>query len=364
MASILKVVYVSQKDSVTAGYSFNDCGPACIAMMAQTIGKDVSVDQVYRDSGITSRGPLWVSTVQSAGNKYGLKLERHDRSTDARLSALQTWIDEGRPALVLVDYKPVMRAGLHESYIGGGHFALVVGYDDNYVYIHDPYWNGDGGAYRKWPIPVFNEAWYQHNTQYQKVALVPAEGIAGLKKPPFPVPDEEWKRIRARAMFAGITTPIPQDEADYQDVKAWLGDWGAETITHIVKPGDTLGAISEEYYGSSGHYPMIALFNEISDPGRIKVGMKIDIPLPAPKPGPETPDEEPVEYDFTHQQLINAFYDVYRARNEVSKYWKTLEKVGLAYIANDRSARYAGPDLKTLPGLDTDIASAVLEKLV
>lgn len=365
MSTILKVVYVSQKDRATAGYSINDCGPACISMMAKTIGVDVSPDQVYRDAKITTRGPLAVNTIKYAGNLYNLNLGRHDNSNGMGLTRLKEFLDGGRPALVLVSYFPVMRAGLNESSINGGHFVVAVGYDDNYIHLHDPYWDGTGGAFRKWPIPVWNEAWYQYNTQYQRICLVPNSRIAEPKDPPYPVPADIRRRMRAKAMWEGQPTPVPASEADYNDMLAWLGDWGTQTADYVVESGDTLGAVSEHFYGGADYYMAIAAFNDLANPNQIEVGQKLRIPLPPGTaiPSPIDPEKPVVEHPFTNQQVINAFHTVFSKRGEAHLFWEYATAAGLAYIADSRSARYSGPPILALQGVPKD-ALAEINKLL
>ncbi|MBN1122827.1 MAG: C39 family peptidase [Anaerolineae bacterium] len=359
--TILEIPYVSQKDPRTAGYSINDCGPACVVMMAKALGKNVTTDQVYRDTGITEKGGLWVWQVQRAGAIYGLNLKRHDKTSDAGLTNLKYWVDEGRPALVLVNYAPIMRAGLHESNIQGGHYVVVVGYDDSYIYVHDPYWNGTGGAYRKWPIQVFNEAWYQHGTMYNRIALVPAQAIARGKEPDYEIPADIKKRLRTKAIYEGVPAPIVKNDDDYQTMLNWLGDWGTVSTKYTIQAGDTLGEIADEFYGNSGLYTVIAVWNDITNVGRIYVGQKLEIPLPHPTDGEEE-TEKPV-YRFTHQQLINAFARSFQKVGEGDKYWDYIEGAGLAYIVQDRSARYTGPDINTLPGIPDNVKKMVLEEL-
>ncbi len=361
MSSILDIPYVSQRDRQTAGYSFNDCGPACLAMMILATGQEVTTDGIYRRAEIANQGPLAVSTLKRAGNLYDLDLRRHDKSTDGSLTSLQTWIDEGRPAMVLVDYYPVMQAGYHESTIRGGHFVTVVGYDDNHVYVHDPYWLGNGGAYRQWSVPVFNQAWYQYGTQYQRVALVPRSSLAELQEPPYEVPDGIMRRIRARAYFEGQPLPRIRSEEDYEEILGWLGNWGTEYQRYTVKSGDTLGEISEHFFGSAQFYLSIAALSGIDNPNRLDVGIELRIPVPPEKESIAKPKER--ELSFTNQQLINAFYYVYRARRKIDEYWDVLVDAGLGHIVNERSARYEGPPVKDLPNVPEDIKEAVLEEL-
>jgi len=365
MSTILKVKYVSQKDKATAGYSINDCGPACVAMMAQTIGVNVTPDQIYKDAKITTRGPIAVYYIKVAGNLYNLNLGRHDNSSGMSLTRLKEFLDGGRPALVLVDYYPVMRAGLHESRINGGHFVVAVGYDDNYIYVHDPYWDGEGGAFRKWPIPVWNESWFQYGTQYQRICLVPATRIAEPQDPPFPVPLGILRRVRAKAMWEGTPTPVPQSQEDYDDMMAWLGSWGTDTTSYVIQEGDTLGQVSEHFYGGADYYMAIAAFNDLTNPNSIEVGQKLAIPLPPGTsiPSPVDPAKPIEDHPFTNQQVINAFHAVFSKRGEAAKFWEYATAAGLAYIADNRSARYNGPPIKSLPGVPAD-ALAEISKLL
>ncbi len=58
--------------------------------------------------------------------------------------------------------------------------------------------------------------------------------------------------------------------------------------TYTVQPGDTLGGIARQVYGSVAKYPLIAEANRITDPRRIWVGQVLTIP-----PLPDTTGEPP-----------------------------------------------------------------------
>ncbi|CAM3803950.1 BON domain-containing protein [Deinococcus frigens] len=55
-------------------------------------------------------------------------------------------------------------------------------------------------------------------------------------------------------------------------------DQSTGDTVYTVKPGDTLGAIAQKYYGDVTEYKKIAHYNNISDPDLIKVGQQIRIP--------------------------------------------------------------------------------------
>jgi nucleoid-associated protein YgaU len=52
------------------------------------------------------------------------------------------------------------------------------------------------------------------------------------------------------------------------------------TQTHVVRKGDTLSKIAEEYYGDARLYPKIFEANRdiLKDPDKIQIGQKLRIP--------------------------------------------------------------------------------------
>ncbi len=48
--------------------------------------------------------------------------------------------------------------------------------------------------------------------------------------------------------------------------------------TYIVKRGDTLGKIAKQFYGSESQFPLIVAANRISNPDRLSMGQRLNIP--------------------------------------------------------------------------------------
>lgn len=61
------------------------------------------------------------------------------------------------------------------------------------------------------------------------------------------------------------------------DIKVRNTDFYA---THKVKSGETLSAISKQYYGDPNRYNDIARYNNINNPDNIKSGQELKIPNP------------------------------------------------------------------------------------
>lgn len=168
----LPVPYISQIDE---GRPINDCGPASALMVARAYGKalDTSIDDLYARHGWADV-PLAVSTIMNVLD--GLFVPCH-RET-ASLARLRALLDEGHPVILLVDYGPVMAAGLHQFSIRGGHFVVATGHGPGYFTVHDPYQTDARGAHVRWPEAVLDAAWRPHG-QYNYTAIVPDEPLVG-----------------------------------------------------------------------------------------------------------------------------------------------------------------------------------------
>ena len=58
-------------------------------------------------------------------------------------------------------------------------------------------------------------------------------------------------------------------------VLLWLGQALGQAATHVIRKGETLGAIAKKYDVTAS---ALASHNGISNPNRVKVGQKINIP--------------------------------------------------------------------------------------
>jgi hypothetical protein len=362
VGTTLQVPYKSQK-SKTAGYSANDCGPACIAMMLACTGKDMTVDGLYKHPSIAGqKGGIAIGSLQTVSKAYGVPL----KYAILKLDDLKEKIDSGHPTMVLIDYKPIADNHLNGVPTSGlfGHFALVVGYDDDSIIVHDPYWATDDGAYRHWPTAVFSKAWTggvgSWGNNYNGKSVYPVDAIAEpvvTEKITFPMDDGLKRRIRAKARFEKEPTPVITNQTEYDQAIAWLGEWGQYGEIYYVKAGDTLGAIAQQRFGLAIFADGLAAYNGLASSDQIAAGQKLLIPLP-PQDKPD--DGTGQTYDFTNQKLINAFYTVYKARGgDADDYWQAMVSAGLESIANNRQAKYNGPAINNLPNLPADVKKSV-----
>ncbi len=89
----------------------------------------------------------------------------------------------GRPPIVLLRYSVLQAAGLTERDFQGPHFAVAVGMDIRYIYLHDPlYTNPAEGAARPYPLELFWRAWKEVAADPkfpnpERSGILPATGI-------------------------------------------------------------------------------------------------------------------------------------------------------------------------------------------
>ena len=70
------IPYKSQSDSDARDYR-NDCGPACVAMILNGVGVNVSTNAVYRRTGAGAHEYVSVSQMMNAAATYSAASETH-----------------------------------------------------------------------------------------------------------------------------------------------------------------------------------------------------------------------------------------------------------------------------------------------
>lgn len=181
MSKILNVPYKCQNDA-DANLKRTDCGPACIAMILGAQGQTVTTNAVVAASGVDTDNGLMQSQVINAARAFKLEMEWQAGYT---LADLKRFIDEGRPAIALIKYANIPdRVDTRST---GGHYVLVIGYDDatQRVFLHDPdYFPGTNGGFQKaYDYSTFLGAWggfaIGENLNFCLIAPKPATPVGG-----------------------------------------------------------------------------------------------------------------------------------------------------------------------------------------
>jgi hypothetical protein len=199
---ILHVPYKSQNDA-DATLKRSDCGPACVAMILNASGQNVTTNQVTKASGVTGDQGVRINQLKIAAKVFELELNSRSGLT---LDDLKAALDNGQPPIALINYGLI--PDRWDRNYSGGHFVVLVGYDDaaRRVFINDPdYPPGAQGYQRPYAFDVFSRAWsgFARNQNPNNCLIVPqlARSISGtpIGTPP-PSPN-------GSAVHAWVTVP-------------------------------------------------------------------------------------------------------------------------------------------------------------
>ncbi len=158
-SKILNVPYKCQNDTSEANLKRTDCGPCCVAMILGGIGQKVTTNAVVTAANQQGDNGLMQSQVVSAASAFGLGMSWSSGHT---LDDLKKFIDNGQPPIALVKYANL--PDRVEKGSTGGHYVVVVGYDDatQRIFINDPDtfpWDQSAGYQKAYSYNIWMSAW-------------------------------------------------------------------------------------------------------------------------------------------------------------------------------------------------------------
>ena len=86
------------------------------------------------------------------------------------------------------------------------------------------------------------------------------------------------RRLHARAADQGLDLLTVLD----RELRGWLGEWGSHSVTHIVRPRETLASIAVKYYEDATKAAVIAAFNALAAGDLVQVGQVLHVPEAGP----------------------------------------------------------------------------------
>jgi len=185
--TLLPVPYVSQLGAGAEAHK-NDCGAACAVMLLCGYnGAAMTPDEFYTTFNLQGDPYLSVPTLRNALGKLGVLTGFQAGLT---MADLFNTFATGKPVVVLIRYKVLEDAGLTEKHYEGPHFAVGVGMDSKYIYLHDPlYTNASDGEAHPYPLDLFWKAWKDValDPKYpnpERSAIIPVVGLGyRMEKP-------------------------------------------------------------------------------------------------------------------------------------------------------------------------------------
>lgn len=304
------IPYKSQYDADANQYR-NDCGPACVAMILNGLGKSVTTNIVFRRSGAEANGYVSVSQMIRAAQTYKVTFKYYYPWT---LNDLKLAVKAGTAPITLVHYGAWSSLGKTQNKFTGPHFVVVVGYDDKHIYVNDPLWKDPRryeGERIAWTNEEFMAAWgtasKDGNRNYSGIYCthplpVDAFGVGGEPQPTQPEPEPEpvveiyqvdpalERRITAWAAYFNVPLNELSSKAVVSAYEDAMSDWGLRVMLHEVTSDDTLPLIALKYYGDPKYWDVLVYFNGMAFTDTIHDGDILSVPEPM-----EQPVEVPVE---------------------------------------------------------------------
>jgi hypothetical protein len=181
-AFLLPVPYFSQLGE-GANQNGNDCGAAAGLMVLKTHNRNLvmNVDQFYKEANPTGANePLWVGQIRQV-------LTAHAIVTEYKVGFDETMLfnclRQRKPVIALFKYGTLVDKGLTQfTNFRGAHFAVIIGMDAGYVYVHDPYATEKKGEARAFPIDAFWQSWKDsvQDNNPDRAGIYPTLGIGEI----------------------------------------------------------------------------------------------------------------------------------------------------------------------------------------
>ncbi len=138
-------------------YSY--CGPATLKILFSYYGINKTEEELAkmagwdRDLGIDDKGIK--ATAEALGFK--VKIKNYSNFQD-----IKKWLDKGIP--VIVNWFTRGRNDYSDSETADGHYAVVMGLDNDFIYLQDP----EIGKMRKLKKYDFMRVWFDFKSDYIK----------------------------------------------------------------------------------------------------------------------------------------------------------------------------------------------------
>lgn len=152
----LPVPFISQWDA-SANISTDNCGPTCIAMIAQFLGKDLTANEIFQKTGAVINTLITVEQLKNAAVNIGFAC---DWKTGQPVTNLKNYLDNGTPVIALLHNGDL--TSRQDTKDTSGHFVVVVGYRDDGYFVNDPDFWGDlraDGDHHFYTKADFEKAW-------------------------------------------------------------------------------------------------------------------------------------------------------------------------------------------------------------
>ncbi len=135
------------------------CGPASLKMVFDYYGIDRSEENIAEMAGTTEDLGTDEEGIKKATERLGFKVEIKNNST---FEDIRNWLNKKTP--VIVNWFTRGRIDYDDSQVPDGHYSVVVGLDDGFIYLQDP----EIGKLRQIERNDFMRVWFDFRGEYIK----------------------------------------------------------------------------------------------------------------------------------------------------------------------------------------------------
>lgn len=135
------------------------CGPASLKIVLEYYGVEAAEKELAKmagwnkDLGIDDKG------IKEAANSFGFKVKIKNKSS---YRDIQNWLNKGVP--VIVNWFTRGRNDYSDSETADGHYSVVAGLNDRFIYLQDP----EIGKMREIKRYDFMRVWFDFKGDYLK----------------------------------------------------------------------------------------------------------------------------------------------------------------------------------------------------
>ena len=135
------------------------CGPATLKIILGYYGVDKTEKELAKIAGWKKGLGIDDKGMKKVAEKLGFKVVIKDNSS---FRDIQKWLDREVP--IIVNWFSRGRNDYSESEMADGHYSVVMGLDDSFIYLQDP----ELGAMRKIERNNFMRVWFDFKGEYIK----------------------------------------------------------------------------------------------------------------------------------------------------------------------------------------------------
>ena len=149
------------------------CGPASLKIVLKYYGVETTEKELAKLAGASSDLGVDDKGLVRAAKHFGFKVKIRNNSS---FKDLEKWLDQKVP--VIVNWFTRGRKDYSDSDIADGHYSVVAGLDDKFIYLQDP----EIGKIRKLERDDFMRVWFDFTGEYIKLEELIIRQIIAIYK--------------------------------------------------------------------------------------------------------------------------------------------------------------------------------------